>query len=444
MNFRDSEVVTGLLLDSGFTLAGSVEDADVALFNSCSVRKHAEDRLISNISDLNILKKKRPGLVIGLIGCTAQNYKKDILEKLPILDIVCGPGNESDLPAMIRDVLKDRGQLVAVDKVDDKRPEIFPRYRSDRFRAYVSISEGCNNYCSYCIVPYVRGRERSREARDIIREVKDLAERGFREITLLGQNVNSYRGLADSVERIAYSKKLSAIRYPLSAKTSDFIQLLEQLNAIKGIERIRFMTSHPKDASSALFEAMRDLDKVCEHLHLPLQSGSDRVLKAMNRKYTAKKYLGLIDEYKKIVPGGSITTDIIVGFPSETAADFNKTVGLMKKILFDAAFMFKYSPRPPAKSSQMKDDVPGEVKQRRLEAILNLQCNISLKKNNEMIDKTTEVLVDAMNPKSPKFLTGRTRSNKVTVFKGDKRLIGRLANVKIDSASPHALKGKLA
>jgi tRNA-2-methylthio-N6-dimethylallyladenosine synthase len=238
MSFRDSEFVAGLLLDNGFDLADSMDGADIIIFNSCSVRKHAEDRLISNISDLKLLKKKKPDLIIGLMGCTAQSYKSGILDRLPILDFSCGPGNESDIPDIIRDILKDEGAIVATDKIDIKRPELFPAHREDKYKAYVSIGEGCNNFCSYCIVPYVRGKERSRDAKDIIREVKDLAGRRFKEVMLLGQNVNSYKDIG-------------------------FVKLLEKLNSVKGIERIRFMTSHPKDASTDLFKAMLDLEKIC-------------------------------------------------------------------------------------------------------------------------------------------------------------------------------------
>ena len=418
MNFRDSEFVTGLLLNAGFSLTGSIDDADIILFNSCSVRRHAENRLISNISDLKLLKKKRPDLIIGLMGCTAQNYKSDILETLPILDFSCGPGNESDIPDMIKDLLKHRGTIVATDKIDKIRPELFPKHREDKFKAYVSIGEGCNNFCSYCIVPYVRGKERSRDAKDIIKEAKDLAGRGFKEIMLLGQNVNSYEGIG-------------------------FVKLLNKLNSIKGIERIRFMTSHPKDASTGLFKAMRDLEKVCAHLHLPLQAGSDRILELMHRRYTAKKYLNLVNEYKKYVPVGSITTDIIVGFPSETKDDFDETVRIMKDIEFDGAYMFKYSPRPPAKSSKLKDDVSKEDKEVRLDALIKLQCEISLKKNELLIGKAFDVLVDGQNKKEPSKFTGRTGTNKVVVFDGSKDMTGRLVNVKIESVTPHALRGRV-
>jgi len=418
MSYRDSEFVTGLLLESGFSLAGSMDSADIIIFNSCSVRKHAEDRLISNISDLKLLKKRKPGLIIGLMGCTAQSYKSKILDRLPILDFSCGPGNESDIPNIIKDILEHRGTIVATDKIDNKSPELFPAYREGKYKTSVSIGEGCNNFCSYCIVPYVRGRERSRDAKDIIKEVKGLAKRGFKEIMLLGQNVNSYKGIG-------------------------FVKLLKELDSVKGIERIRFMTSHPKDASAGLFKAMRDLKKICPHLHLPLQAGSDRILKLMNRGYTAKKYLDMIKEYKKYLPDGSITTDIIVGFPTETNSDFKKTVKIMNDIGFDGAYMFKYSPRPPAKSSKLKDDVPQDTKELRLDTLINLQREISLKKNELLTGKTFDVLVEGENKKDPSIFTGRTGANKVAVFAGSKDMIGRIVSVKIESVTPHALRGRV-
>lgn len=425
MNIRDSEYVIGLLLENGFGMANSMDEADIILFNSCSVRKHAEDRLISNIADLRGLKKSKPGLIIGLIGCTAQSYKEDILKKAPIIDLSCGPGNEGDLPDIINKVIKDRYPIIAADKVNQKKPELFPKYREGQFKAYVSISEGCDNFCSYCVVPYVRGRERSRNANDIIKEVSDLAQRGFKEVTLLGQNVNSYRGSN------------------VKGQGSEFVGLLNKLNGIEGIERIRFMTSHPKDASMELFKATRDLDKVCEHLHLPLQSGSNRILKMMNRKYTRKKYLGLIEAYRKLVPQGSITTDMIVGFPSESDKDFKDTYNMMKEIGYDGAFTFKYSPRPPAKASGLKDDVPKDVKEARLKMLIDFQCEISRMRNEPLNGKILEVLVDAQNERNPGMLTGRTRANKAAIFEGGKTLIGKLVNVKVESIKPHTLIGRM-
>jgi len=430
MNLRDSEFVIGMLMEVGFKLAASTDTADVVLFNSCSVRRHAEDRLISNIADLAPLKKKKPGLIIGLIGCTAQSYKHKILEKLPGLDLVCGPGNESELPYLIEDILKNKCPIVATDKVNEKRPELFPKYREQRFKAYVSIGEGCDNFCSYCIVPYVRGRERSRDAKDIIREVRDLAGRGFKEVTLLGQNVNSYRGCR--VKGVGSRGKI------------EFVELLENLNKINGIERIRFMTSHPKDATPELFRAMRDLPKVCEHLHLPMQSGSDRILRLMNRGYTRKKYFDQVERYRKPVPEGGITTDLIVGFPSESEKDFKDTLNLMKEIGFDSAFTFKYSSRPPAKSARLKDNVPKDIKEKRLKILMDLQCEISRMRNSQLNGRIVEVLADGCNERDPSFLTGRTRSNKTVLFKGDKGLVGRLVNVKIESVKPHTLLGRVA
>ncbi len=425
MNARDSEFVIGVLSERGFKKVDSAEKADVVLFNSCSVRKHAEDRLFSNIADLKKLKAGKPGLLVGLMGCTAQSYKDKALERAPVLDFVCGPGNEADLPEIIANVLKDRCPVVATDKTNEKRPELFPEYRQSAFKTFVSIGEGCNNFCSYCIVPYVRGRERSRDAKDIVREIRGLAGRGFREITLLGQNVNSYKG--------ANGKGQGA----------SFVKLLEGINSIDGIERVRFMTSHPKDASTDLFKAMRDLEKVCEHLHLPVQSGSDRILKLMNRGYTSKKYIRLVQKYKEILPKGALTTDIIVGFPGESDRDFNSTLKLIKDTGFDSAFSFKYSPRPPARSAKLKDNVPADVKQKRLEAVIDMQCDISQRCNAALKGKTLEILVDGCGSKDPRLLTGRTRTNKITVFNGSRGLIGKFVNVIVESVTPYALKGRM-
>jgi tRNA-N(6)-(isopentenyl)adenosine-37 thiotransferase enzyme MiaB len=421
MNTRDSEYVAGLLVDKGFRLVKSSDDADVILFNSCSVRKHAEDRVFGNIGELKHLKKAKPDLIIGLMGCTAQAYQGRAIERSGLIDIVCGTGNEADLPRLIVDMAKNRNKIVAVDKMDTQKPERFPKFREGKLKATVSIGEGCNNFCSYCIVPYVRGKERSRDAKDIIREVRDLASRGFKEILLLGQNVNSYKAKCGK----------------------DFIRILEDINKIKGIERIRFMTSHPKDAHVELFTAMRDLERVCEHIHLPIQSGSDRILKLMNRKYTVRKYLKLVDEYKRIVPHGSITTDIIIGFPSETAADHKKTCDIMRKVAFDSSYTFKYSPRPPARSAALKDDVSSQIKEERLESVMDIQRQIGAERNECLVGATVEVLVESPSKKDPSELCGKTRTVKNVVFKGKKSLIGKIVKVQIETASSYALKGRL-
>lgn len=421
MNDRDSEIIYGMLIEKGYEPARSMNDADVILFNTCSVRKHAEDRVWGKVGMLKDIKKERFGLILGIVGCMAQNYKEKILKELPWVDFVCGPQNIYDIPELIEKARLMGRRCVAVDKgvrpIDGPQPS----YRIDSLKTYVSISEGCSNYCFYCIVPYVRGREVSRPRDDIIKEVKDLVKRGFKEVTLLGQNVNSYgNDLADGVS---------------------FVRLLEDLDKT-GIERIRFITSHPKDVTDDLFKAMRDFGSVCEHLHLPLQSGSDRILELMRRGYAREDFFKLVEKLRRYVPQSAITTDIIVGFPGETDDDFNQTVRLMKEVEFDNGFIFKYSPRPPAKSSELEDDVPKKVKEERNRFLLELQAEISLKKNNGLVGTEVEILVDGRSRKDAKRLSGRTRTDKVVVFEGDRSFIGKLAKVAIDQATTYTLMGE--
>jgi len=353
MNIRDSEIILGMLQKEGYVEAASAKEADAVIFNTCSVRKHAEDRVWSNIGMIN---KKGGRPIVGVVGCMAQNYQDKMFKRLSQIDFVCGPANIYDIPDLLEKVDREKTKALAVDKA--MRPLIANgREYSQQPKAFVSIMYGCNNFCSYCIVPYVRGRERSRPVKHIVDEVRHLVDHGCCEVTLLGQNVNSYkRNLGKKV---------------------NFIGLLERLNKIERLEHIHFMTSHPKDATVELFRAMRDLDKVEKQLHLPLQSGADRILKLMNRGYTARKYIDLTKKIRELVPGCKITTDIIVGFPTETDTDFKKTYKVMSDIKFNAAYIFKYSPRPPAKSAFMQDDVSKEIKQKRHQAILNLQKKIS-------------------------------------------------------------------
>ncbi len=425
MNFRDSEFALGLLMEAGFRRAESIEDADIILFNTCSVRQHAEDRASANIWNLAKLKKQRPGLLIGVIGCMAQAKKTKIFEDIPLVDFTCGPDNETELPRLIKGLLKDRANIAVLNNIGKPRKEAFPSYRDNDIKAFVSISHGCSNFCSYCIVPYVRGGERPRNLKDIMREVKDLGARGFKEITLLGQNVNSYKGNGERGTGYGFAK------------------LLEDINKVKGDFRIRFMTSHPKDASPALFKAMRDLPKVCEHLHLPMQSGSDRVLKLMNRGYKTKDYLRLVESYRKFLPQGCLTTDIIVGFPSESDKDFRDTLRMMEGIGFDAGFMFKYSPRPFTKAESFKDDIPEEVKTGRNLALLEAQGRISKKKNGLLIGTSQEVLLEGVIPSKMKGMSGRTRTNKTALVECEEDLSGRFVNVKIEAATCHTLRGRV-
>ncbi len=414
MNYRDSEEIAGIFMQKGWALAASPEEADVAIFNTCSVREHAEDRAISNIGELKSLKKKRPGMVIGVVGCMAKAQGKKIIDRLPIVDFITGPANIYDIPATVESILVNRKEAVIVtDK--EARPYVSNvAYHAKGVSALVTIMEGCNNFCSYCIVPYVRGREVSRPAADIIDEIKHLSEDGYKEVTLLGQNVNSYR---------------------------DFIGLLRGINGIDGIERIRFLTSHPKDAGEELFIAMRDLPKVCEHLHLPLQSGSDRILKSMNRGYTAAAYLKKVEMLRKHVPDCAITTEVIVGYPGESDEDFMMTKKLIEDVGFNSSFIFKYSPRRPAKASGLEDDVPKKIKEERNQVLLKLRDKISGLKDQEFTGGQAEVLVESVCRKEKHKVTGRNRQNIKVVFPGDAGLIGKLKGVSVRSVIGHTLVG---
>jgi len=357
MNERDSEWVMGSFLRKGFVKAGSPDEADVVIFNTCSVRKHAEDRMISNMGILARLKEKRPGLMLGLMGCTAEYYGKELFKKLPSLDFVCGANSIHKLTDLVEKLKEEKEKAALTGLPAQRPPETDSYYRADKNKASVLISRGCGNFCSYCIVPYVRGPERSRMPDDILKEIEGLIKRKIANITLLGQNVNSYgKDLGCGV---------------------DFVGLLKMLDGLEGKKRIEFMTSHPKDASIELFEAMRDFEWLSKHLHLPVQSGSDKILKAMNRGYDSKYYINKVKYFRKIVPGGTLTTDIIVGFPEEAKEDFEATKRLVKEVQFNAAYIFKYSPRPPALSSKIKDDVPRDVKERRHRELLELQKSIS-------------------------------------------------------------------
>jgi len=428
MNDRDSELIYGLLTGEGYAKTDLLEDANVALFNTCSVRKHAEERVYGKVGMLKKWKQENPKRIIGIIGCMAQSHQGRIFERLPHVDFICGPANIYDIPKLIlRRQVQDRQRYISA--LDQKqRPDIEqPALRQSPVSAYVSISEGCDNFCSYCIVPYVRGGERSRSKRLILEEVTRLAGTGIKEVVLLGQNVNSY---------CCQGKRSKS-------KGRGFVKLLEDINSIRGIERIRFTTSHPKDANRSLFRAMRDLRKVCEHLHLPLQSGSNRILERMRRGYSREGYLRLAEDYRKILPSSSLTTDIIVGFPGESEKDFRQTCRTMEEVGFDSAFIFKYSPRPPAKSCAHKDDVAVNIKGGRNHRLLDLQREISRKVNERLIGREVEVFVESENRKAKgKSLCGRTRTNKITVFDASPRLINTKVDVKIQKVTPNTLIGE--
>ena len=422
MNERDSEWIIGRLLSEGWELADNPANADLAIVNTCSVRKHAEDRAFSLVGRLKKIKNQKPNFKIALIGCSAEAYKEEIFGRFPYVDLVIGPAKENKF----LEFLKEERKILSVGEEGENK-EFIPEcdYRRKRFSAFVSIMEGCDNFCSYCIVPYVRGRERSRPLKEIVNEVKCLVDKGYKEVMLLGQNVNSYKLDSSSVGSLGRDKN------------NGFIKLLEEIDKT-GIERIRFMTSHPKDASGDLFRAMRDLEHVCEHLHLPLQSGSDKILKLMNRNYTLDRYLGLVDEYRKILPSGSLTTDIIVGFPGEEEEDFEATLNALLKIEFDSAFIFKYSPRPYTSASKLKDNVPRQEKERRNNLALAVQKEISFRKKMILLGKSLEVLLE--EHKNGMTL-GRSRENFTVEVEG-KLPRGEVFQIVVDEARINSLKGK--
>ncbi|MBU4377236.1 MAG: tRNA (N6-isopentenyl adenosine(37)-C2)-methylthiotransferase MiaB [Candidatus Omnitrophica bacterium] len=362
MNERDSEIIYGLMMDRGWKKAESADEADCVLINTCSVRHHAEQRAYSNMGMLAKLKRRKPHLVLGFVGCTAEKDKEIVFKRLPHVDLVVGPSSIYEIPDCIEEALGGRKKALRIGR--KVRPEHDnPVYHEDSNRAYISISEGCDNFCSYCIVPYVRGRQRSRPADAIINEIRLAAKTGISEITLLGQNVNSY------------AKDIEA--------GYNFTDLLKDVAKIDGVKRIRFVTCHPKDTKEELFRAMRDMPKVHRHIHLPLQSGSAAILKAMKRGYTSEHYLDLVEKLRKYMPDCNLTTDIIVGFPGESDKDFKDTLNIMKKIKFDSAYIFKYSPRPPAESCELEDDVTEDVKKKRHAVLLDEQKIISKMKSGE-------------------------------------------------------------
>ncbi|MDP1853980.1 MAG: tRNA (N6-isopentenyl adenosine(37)-C2)-methylthiotransferase MiaB [Candidatus Omnitrophota bacterium] len=370
MNVRDSEAITGMMVDCGYSVTDNPKEADVVLMNTCSVRQHAEERAISNMG-LLLKTKNQEKKIYGIIGCSAQSLKQELFKRLPNLDFIAGPSEISRIPKIIETIKKERQKVSAVD-LEMTRPEKLysSGYTEDKKHAYVNISEGCDNYCAYCVVPYVRGSLRHRKAGNIIKEIRKLVGLGITDVTLLGQNVNSYR----------YSNQKPVIPVRAQARNQkkiDFVELLRMVNDIEGLESFTFLSSHPKDALIKLFEAMRDLPRLKKYLHLPVQSGSDRILRLMNRGYTSGHYKELAADYRRIVPQGEIATDVIVGFPNETEKDFEDTLNLVKDIKFNSAYIFKYSPRPKTKAAAMPDDVPKDVKEKRHKILLDMQRKIS-------------------------------------------------------------------
>ncbi len=422
MNVRDSEEVIGLLLEKGYVLTEAEETADVILYNTCSVREHAEHRVWSNVGALKELKGSRPELIIGIMGCMAKSQRGEILRRMPHVDFISGPAQLYEVPELIESIWEERKPMMAI---QEKRRQEFQTisYHSGKISALVTIMEGCDKVCTYCIVPYTRGPEVSRPAEQILSEVRQLASQGYKEVMLLGQNVNSYGRRLPS--------DATGVRRGVT-----FPDLLKEVNGIEGVERIRFITSHPWDAVQDLFRAMGDLEHVCEHLHLPVQSGSDKVLERMRRGYTAEEYLGKLKLLREKVPGVAVTTDIIVGFPGETEEDFEATVRLMEEARFDSAFIFTYSPRPFAAAARWEDDVPKEVKDRRLQRVLALQERMSREESERYIGRTVEVMLEEPG-------MGRTRTNRKAYFESNGASAGTLVQVKVEGIRGHSLLGKV-
>jgi len=422
MNEHDSEKIGGLLSDLGYKESDDAKDADVIIINTCSIREKAEQKFFSELGRMRGIKKRNPGLRIVVAGCIAQQRGRELFKRFPYIDFVVGPDNINKL----QDWATQTSPSIMTSALDEN-PEYplmnnLPIKRVGRVKAWVSIMYGCDNFCSYCVVPHTRGRERSRPWRDIYNEVKGLADTGYKEVTLLGQNVNSY------------GKNLD--------KNIDFPDLLKVIHKINGLERIRFITSHPKDLSDKLIEYMRDLPKVCEHIHLPLQAGSNRVLKLMNRGYTYEQFRERVYKLKTMIPDIAITTDIIVGFPGEEEVDFRDTIKALQEIEFDGIFAFKYSKRPATVAINLPDHVDEETKSRRLREVLMLQEDITSRKNMALEGRIVEVLVEGCSPSHRGMMTGRTRSNKIVNYYGSEKDMGRLVKVKIQEGKQHSLYGE--
>lgn len=428
MNVADSEVVASVMDTAGYSVCDTIDDADAILLNTCSIRDNAEQKILSRLDYLSSLRRKRKGkLIIGVIGCMAERVKNDLIERRGV-DLVAGPDSYLDLPSLFASAETGHKAInVELSTTETYRDIIPKKITGNRTSGFISIMRGCNNFCSYCIVPYTRGRERSRHPESILAELADLRKRGFSEATLLGQNVNSYRHLNDDGTEI------------------DFAALLTMVADAAPDMRIRFTTSHPKDMSDRIIETIASHSNICRHIHLPVQSGSDSVLKAMNRKYTSAWYMDRVEAIRRIMPDCSITTDLFTGFHGETEEDFQQTLELMRKARFDSAFMFKYSERPGTLAARtMPDNVPEEVKIDRLNRMIELQNQLSADSNRRDVGKIFEVLVEGVSKRSTEQMVGRTQQNKTCVFPRGNARVGEIVKVRVLSSSSATLICELA
>ena len=421
MNVADSELVESILLDQGYHKSESPNNADAIFLNTCSIREHAEDKVHSQLGRYHLIKKKKPEVIIGVLGCMAQSLKNDLLESRPYVDIILGPDSYRRLPELL-----NRNKILKDSLVDTKlsRYEVydglFPK-RDNGVNAWVSIMRGCDKFCTFCVVPFTRGRERSRSLNDIKREVENAVGQGFKEVTLLGQNVNSYK-----------------------YQDCQFHQLLESIAKVSGLERIRYTSPHPQDITDDLLNVMSEYDNICNYVHLPLQAGSNRILRRMNRTYSKEHFLSLVSKIRNTLPNVGISTDIIVGFPGETDDDFIETLNVMDEIKFDSAFNFKYSPRRGTKASEYDDQISEEVKQSRLQRVIDLQKEHTLQNNIKLVGRVEVVLVEKESKLSKVQWAGRTDSNKWIIFDKQDSQIGDMKPIKITRAQGISLHGQLA
>lgn len=423
MNVADSEVVASIMQMAGYTPCDNLEEADAVFMNTCSIRDNAEQKILNRLEFFHSLRKKRKHLIVGVLGCMAERVKNELIEKHHV-DLVAGPDAYLTLPELIGSVeAGEKAINVELSTTETYRDVIPSRICGNHISGFVSIMRGCNNFCHYCIVPYTRGRERSRDVESILNEVRDLQRKGYKEVTLLGQNVNSYR-------------------FEKDGKTVTFPMLLRIVAEAVPDMRVRFTTSHPKDMSDETLHVIAEVPNVCKHIHLPVQSGSSRILKLMNRKYTREWYLERVAAIRRIIPDCGLSTDIFSGFHSETEEDHQMSLSLMRECAYDSAFMFKYSERPGTYASKhLPDDVPEEVKIRRLNELIELQNHLSAESNAKDVGKTFEVLVEGVSKRSKEQLFGRTEQNKVVVFDRGTHRIGDFVKVKITESSSATLKG---
>ncbi len=420
MNELDSEIVAGMLEQRGYCRSDDEKSADIIIFNTCSVRDLAERKVLGKMGQLMISRRDRP--FFGLMGCMATTKKETLFEKLPELDFVVGPNNIHEIAEVIEQVIQNKGAIAKMEEQFSTNPDYSLASRNDHLKAYVSIIRGCNKFCSYCIVPYARGREVSRHPNDIVQECRLLVDKGYKEVVLLGQNVNSYG--KDHPDWGCL-----------------FPELLERLDDIEGLLRIRFMTSHPVDITVALMEAIRDFPSVCEFVHFPLQSGSDRILTMMNRKYSVTEYREKVHMLRNIVPNVALGTDIIVGFPTESEDEFLATMTMMEEIRYSTTFLFMYSPRKGTVASKHDDDIPKEEKKLRHHRLMALQDGIYQERYKRFVNTTVEVLVESQSERDPSLLKGRTRQWDAVIFPGNDKSIGTLQKVAIESHSHQTLIG---